>query len=109
VLKRIDPQIDFNWVRNSPGKPIREDHFTAAWNGLIEPAFSEDYTFEVQADDAVRLWIDNKLVIDKWTAAAPSSQGNVMTNADKTKKGGVIALKAEKRRTITIKVPEGLL
>lgn len=102
TLKRIDPQINFNWVRNSPGKPIREDHFTADWTGFIKPAFSENYTIEMQADDAVRVWIDNTLVIDKWTAAAPSAQGNVMTNADKTEKEGVIALKAGKKVPIKI-------
>ncbi len=102
TLERIDPQINFNWVRNSPGKPIREDNFTATWTGFVQPQYSADYTFEVQADDAVRLWVDDKLVIDKWSAAAASAQGNVMTNTDKTEKEGVIALKAGKKVPIRI-------
>ena len=41
TLERVDPNIDFNWVRNGPGRPIREDDFSALWTGWILPAVSE--------------------------------------------------------------------
>jgi len=66
TLVRIDPAVDFDWVRNSPGQPIREDDFTAVWTGYLEPLYSETYTLEVQADDGVRVWIDGGLVVDGW-------------------------------------------
>jgi alpha-L-fucosidase len=69
TLRRVDPAIDFDWVRNSPGEPIREDDFTARWTGFVEPRYSETYTLEAQADDGIRVWIDDELVVDGWESA----------------------------------------
>lgn len=66
TLERIDPQIDFNWVRNSPGKPISEDHFTAQWDGFIMADETGEYLFSAEADDGMRLYIDGNLVLDLW-------------------------------------------
>jgi len=67
TLERTDPNVDFNWVRNSPGHPISEDDFTATWTGYIEPARTDAYAFDADADDGVRVWIDSRLVVDKWS------------------------------------------
>ncbi len=66
ALERVDPTIDFDWVRNSPGAPIREDDFTATWTGYIEPLYSESYEFSADADDGIRVWVGDELVIDQW-------------------------------------------
>jgi alpha-L-fucosidase len=68
TLERVDPTIDFNWVRNSPGRPIREDDFTAVWTGFVDAPRSETYTFEVEADDddGVRVWIGDHLILERW-------------------------------------------
>jgi alpha-L-fucosidase len=70
VLERVDATIDFNWVRNGPGRPIREDDFTAEWTGYLMPSISEDYTFGADADDFMRVWVDQKLVVDQWGGEA---------------------------------------
>jgi alpha-L-fucosidase len=67
-LKRVDPRIDFNWVRNGPGRPIREDDFTATWTGTIRAEFSEPVTFEAEADEFIRVWVGDQLVVDQWDA-----------------------------------------
>ncbi len=36
------------------------------WQGFVKPRYSETYTFHASSDDGVRLWVDNRLVIDKW-------------------------------------------
>jgi hypothetical protein len=41
--------------------------FSARWTGFILPEFSEEYTFYTRSNDGVRLWVDDKLVIDNWT------------------------------------------
>jgi alpha-L-fucosidase len=69
VLERRDPAVDFDWVRNSPGAPIAEDRFTARWVGYVEPAYSERYLFEAEADDGIRVWIADTLVLDRWDAS----------------------------------------
>jgi hypothetical protein len=67
TLERIDPAIDFDWVRNGPGRPIREDQFTAAWSGVVVPEFSGVYTFEVEADDSMLVWVDGRYLGDRGT------------------------------------------
>jgi alpha-L-fucosidase len=64
-LERIDPNIDFDWVRNSPGDLIKEDAFTAVWTGFLQPDRSGDYLFELAADDEARLWLDGQEMADK--------------------------------------------
>jgi len=66
TLERIDAAIDFDWVRNSPGRPIREDDFSAAWAGFIEVPTTGSYSFDAEADDHARVWIDGELVFEKW-------------------------------------------
>lgn len=38
------------------------------WTGYIRPMYAETYTFFVNADDQARLWVNDILVIDAWTA-----------------------------------------
>ncbi len=76
-LDRVDPTIDFDWVRNTPGSPIKEDDFTAQWTGFVQPEFSEPYRFEAEADDGVRVWIGDRLVVDRWVAGAAASGDTV--------------------------------
>lgn len=66
MLERVDSSIDFDWVRNTPGPPVKEDDSTVVWTGFIQPEFSEMYTFEAEADDGVRVWIRDDLVVDRW-------------------------------------------
>ena len=102
VLKRIDPNINFNWVRNSPGRPIQEDNFIAEWDGYLSPEFSGEYHFEVQADDAVRLWIDDKLVIDNWKEAPSFSSGFAMGNTADIIHNGNIELNSNEMHKIKV-------
>lgn len=46
--------------------PSRNE-FSVRWTGKIIPRYSEIYTMSTLSNDGVRLWIDNKLVIDNWT------------------------------------------
>ncbi|MCQ2283632.1 MAG: alpha-L-fucosidase [Bacteroidales bacterium] len=62
-VARTDPNVNFDWKRNSPDPTIAYDHFTAEWNGTIRADYSEPYTFEVETDDAFELWIDGNKVV----------------------------------------------
>lgn len=77
-LCRTDSVIHFDWVRNSPGYPIVEDHFTAKWTGFLIPPMSGTYFFSAECDDGMRLWLDNRLVIDKWSQNADGSESEAM-------------------------------
>jgi hypothetical protein len=48
---------------------FQADNFSVRWTGQVEPKFSleqEDWTFIVDVDDGVRLWVDGELIIDEW-------------------------------------------
>lgn len=66
-LTRTDEVINFDWGLGSPDPVIGPDTFSVRWTGLIEPRFSESYTFHTSSDDGVRLWINEQLIINNWT------------------------------------------
>ena len=102
-LSRVDSTIDFNWVRNTPGHPIKEDEFTAEWNGFIKPDASGKYTFESVADDGVKVWIDGKLIINKWKKKdSETADGDVMSNNEAEVLAGDIKLKAGKQYSVKV-------
>ena len=67
-LTRVDPQILFNWGVSSPNPLLPVDNFSVRWTGIIEPRFTGLYTFYLNSDNGRRLWINDQLVIDKWTS-----------------------------------------
>jgi hypothetical protein len=67
VLIRSDPGIDFTWGIASPEPNIvNDDNFSIRWRGEVEIAFSQAYRFYAVTEDGVKLWINDKLVIDRW-------------------------------------------
>lgn len=46
--------------------PTGKDYVSIRWSGFVKPEFDEVYTFKVQVNDSVRLWIDGELVIDEY-------------------------------------------
>jgi glucose/arabinose dehydrogenase len=65
VLTRDDDVIDFNWGPGSPGPSIPSDNFSARWSRLLSTDAGR-YRFATTTDDGVRLYVDGKLLIDKW-------------------------------------------
>lgn len=83
---RTDATIDFDWRWGAPRKgtkkDIKADTFSVRWSGQIEAEYSEAYTFQTTTDDGVRLWIDDKLVVDKFkNQAATSHKGTIALEA----------------------------
>lgn len=67
TVRRVDPQVAFDWGQGSPDPKLPEDGFSARWTGKIGPMpATREYTLGTTSDDGVRLWVDGKLVIDKW-------------------------------------------
>ncbi len=63
---RIDPNVDFFWGSGAPAG-IPDDDFGVRWTGtLTTPPASGSYTFHLECDDGVRLWLDGVLLIDEW-------------------------------------------
>lgn len=80
------PAIDFDWVRNAPFKGMSCDSFSVVWQGEIAAEYSEDYTFEVEVDDEMALFLDDKKILDYRKSAPAGSQSNAQeaTNYSRT-------------------------
>ena len=83
VGKRVDASLNFLWTKDAPmGLPRLA---TTAFDGMASsrPRRTETYKFKTVSDDGVRLWIDDKLVIDNWTvhpAATNIASANFKAN-----------------------------
>lgn len=64
-LTRTDNQVNFNWAGGSPDASLPVDDFSARWAGNFTFE-SGNYEFSATADDGVRVYVDNALIIDQW-------------------------------------------
>jgi glucose/arabinose dehydrogenase len=65
VLVRQDPAVDFNWDQGSPDPSVPDANFAVRWTKT--QWFGQGrYRFTTVTDDGVRLFLDNRLVIDHW-------------------------------------------
>lgn len=65
TLVRNDTNINFDWGGNSPASGIPSDNFSVRWTRTM--SFDRGaYRFRTTTDDGVRLYVDNKLIINKW-------------------------------------------
>jgi beta-glucosidase len=81
VLTRVDAQIGFRWDRGaptddlaargevSPVQALAGDDFSVRWSGQLLPPVSGRYEFDLAANDGVRLFLDGKPVLERWSAA----------------------------------------
>jgi len=88
-LIRFDSNIDFDWgegAGSAPAEGIPVDFFSIRWQTLLGPVpQSGMYNFGLIADDGVRLWIDNKLIVDFWEDQGASLRtGSVYLDKDQT-------------------------
>jgi hypothetical protein len=65
VMIRNDAAIDFNWGYGSPAPGLPPDNFSARWARTLH-FDGATYRFHVVVDDGVRLWVDDRLLIDEW-------------------------------------------
>jgi hypothetical protein len=65
ILSRIEGEINHLWTDKSPGTNVDKKNFSVRWVGDFDFEATK-YNFLVSADDGVRVYIDDKLVIDKW-------------------------------------------
>ncbi len=82
VLVRNE-SIDFNWGNAAPGNGVPADNFSVRWSGTLNPTASGTWRLQTVSDDGVRVYVNNVLVIDNWTAHAPTTNtsGNVSLTA----------------------------
>jgi len=72
VLTRYETP-NFDWGGGSPDPSLPDNDFSARWSGSLSPPADGQYVFQTVSDDGVRLWLNGALVIDNWTAHAPTT------------------------------------
>ena len=70
-----DKQINFKWNQKGPFEDFPKDNFSVRWTGYIKVDTTGRYSLDVASDDGIRLYINDKLVIDDWSDHA------LMTNS----------------------------
>lgn len=72
VLTRIDPNVRFNWGTNSPApRVVNLERWSVRWTGQLVAPGTGTYEIGVNADNGVRVFLNNRLVVDSWTDASP--------------------------------------
>jgi PA14 domain-containing protein len=69
---RNDTDVNFNWGQGSPDPAVPADNFSARWTRTLNFE-GRVYRFSVLADDGVRVFVDNAVVIDEWHSATSTT------------------------------------
>lgn len=72
--------ISQNWGSGGPGGGVSNDNFSVRWTGRAHIA-AGTYTFKAVADDGVKVWLDNVLIIDGWRDQPPTEYRTTRTLA----------------------------
>ena len=66
ALRRIDPQINFHWSFSGPDEAVGDDNYSVRWVGELNVPISGTYSFYPRVVGGVRLWVNDRLLLDKW-------------------------------------------
>ena len=66
AVEKTVKQVDFLWTLSSPDKAIKNDFYSARWEGKIHSPATGDFKIGLEGNDGFRLYINNKLLIDNW-------------------------------------------
>jgi beta-glucosidase len=71
LVDRIDPRINFDWASSAESlRSVLPAQFTVRWTGMIQSSSSSLHVFRARADSGIRVYLDEKLIIDDWTEHA---------------------------------------
>lgn len=70
--------IDHDWGLGGPGRGVAPDNFSARWTGRAH-IDAGMYTAIATADDGIKVWIGNNLVIDAWRDQPPTEYRQTFT------------------------------
>lgn len=77
-IARIDERVNNDWNAYFT-EPSLGPTYSARYTGQVQAQYSQPYTFTVKADDAVRLWINDRLLLSN-TTVSPSREYSATVN-----------------------------
>ena len=72
VVIRTESNIDLSWPdgnvegQNSPAAGIPTNQYSARWSAELHVPYSGVYRFVINVNNSGKLWLDDKLLIDRW-------------------------------------------
>jgi RHS repeat-associated protein len=98
VLKRVDQQLDFDWLNGSPASNVvNADNFGARWTGYFVAPASGTYYFGGLHDDSFKVYVNDNLLY--------SNTINIVGNPQFGTTG--VTLQAGEIATIKVEMTEG--
>jgi hypothetical protein len=95
VVTRIDPTVNFDYIYTQSAPGINLENYSVRWTGQVKPQYNETYTFYVNTDDGVRLWVNGVQLVNNWV------------NQGATEKNGTIVLVGGQRYDIIMEYYQG--
>jgi hypothetical protein len=66
ILTQTENSIDHNWASAEVAAKV-SDNVSARWTAVLEAPLTETFTFITTSDDGVRLFLDDRRIINNWT------------------------------------------
>jgi hypothetical protein len=104
VTTRVDATVNFAWNTASPASGVHADNFSVRWTGQVQAPVTGSYRFTTLSDDGVRLWVNGQLVINNWTAHAPTTNTSAAISLSAGVKYTITLEYFERREAATIKL-----
>lgn len=85
MMARNDSKLSFNWGTGGPAQGLQTDNFMVRWTGYVTVPEDGTYTFGENADDGVRVRLNNgpfgsqNTVLDSWNYTGTTVWGSAVT------------------------------
>ncbi|ALW84826.1 hypothetical protein AUC43_06830 [Hymenobacter sedentarius] len=66
VLSQRDATVDFDWAFKPPVPGAKYQYFSVRWTGWLVPPASGRYVFHITVDDGMRIWLNDRLILNEW-------------------------------------------
>jgi outer membrane protein OmpA-like peptidoglycan-associated protein len=66
LLRRREPTVYEHWSRLGPAPGIPAENFSVRWTGWLVPPVSGRYLLHVSVDDGMRIWLNDRLLVNAW-------------------------------------------
>ncbi len=66
LLTRRDATLNFDWHGRRPVAGAGAEQFSVRWTGWLVPPMTGRYVLHLSVDDGVRLWVNERLLLDDW-------------------------------------------
>ena len=72
ILRRTDADVNFTWAFNGVSPRLKKN-YSVRWTGLLVPQETADYLLGFTGQDGYRIWVNDELLVEDWTAHRPST------------------------------------